>query len=133
MITTHDGRSIRYPHPDISINDSIKVNLATGEIQSVVKICNGATVMLIGGNNIGRIGVLQSVEKHPGSFDTANVVDSKDNKFTTRIGNVFVIGDGKTPSISLPKGEGIRLTLMEERVLKLGDDEEEAAAEESEN
>merc|ERR1719446_827723 len=131
-ISTHDGRTIRYPHPDITINDSVKVNLATGEIQSVVKLCNGATVMLIGGNNIGRIGVLQSVEKHPGSFDTANVIDAKDNKFTTRISNVFVIGDGKTPSISLPKGEGIKLTLIEERALK-GDDEEEEAAEESDN
>jgi hypothetical protein len=34
------------------------MNLATGEISSVVKFTNGATIVLIGGNNIGRIGVL---------------------------------------------------------------------------
>merc|ERR1711881_218370 len=54
-IVTHDGRTIRYPHPDIQINDSIKLNLETREITTVVKFVNGATVMLIGGNNIGRI------------------------------------------------------------------------------
>lgn len=36
-ISTHDGRTLRYPHPDININDSIKLNLATNEITTVVK------------------------------------------------------------------------------------------------
>jgi small subunit ribosomal protein S4e len=26
-ITTHDGRTIRFPHPDIQINDSVKVSI----------------------------------------------------------------------------------------------------------
>jgi len=67
--------------------------------------------MLIGGNNIGRIGNLQSLEKHPGSFEIAHVKDTKGNSFSTRLQNIIVIGDGKTPAISIPKGEGIRLTL----------------------
>jgi len=114
-VVTHDGRSFRFPHPDISLNDSIKINLATKEIQSVFKFTNGASVYLTGGNNIGRIGVLQSVERHPGSFDIAHVKDSRGNVFATRVGNIFIIGDGKSPAISLPKGEGIKLTLIEER------------------
>lgn len=36
-IVTHDGRTIRFPHPDIQLNDSVKINLAKGEIESVVK------------------------------------------------------------------------------------------------
>merc|ERR1712137_477887 len=68
-VVTHDGRSFRFPHPDISKNDTLKVNLTNHEISSVIKYVNGATVYLTGGNNIGRIGILQSVEKHPGSFD----------------------------------------------------------------
>lgn len=124
-VTTHDGRTFRFPHPDISKMDSLKVNLATGEISSVIKFVNGATVYLTGGNNIGRIGVLQSVEKHPGSFDIAHVKDAAGNSFATRVGNVFVIGDGKSPAISLPKGDGIKLTLIEERDNRLDDEEEE--------
>jgi len=76
--------------------------------------------MLIGGNNIGRIGVLQSIEKHPGSYEIAHVKDASGNSFTTRLSNIIVIGDGKTPAISLPKGEGIRLTLVQERDAKQG-------------
>ena len=52
------------------------MDLAKNEISSVIKFVNGATVYLTGGNNIGRIGILQSVEKHPGSFDIAHVKDS---------------------------------------------------------
>jgi small subunit ribosomal protein S4e len=76
--------------------------------------------MLIGGNNIGRIGVLQSIEKHPGSYEIAHVKDTKGSAFTTRLSNIIVIGDGKTPAISIPKGEGVRLTLVQERDAKQG-------------
>ena len=90
----------------------------------MIKCVNGATVYLTGGNNIGRIGILQSVEKHPGSFDIAHVKDSKGNSFATRVGNIFVIGDGKQPAISLPKGDGIKLSLIEERDARLALEED---------
>lgn len=35
-----------------------------------------------------------------------------------RITNVFVIGEGVKPWISLPKGKGIKLTIAEERDVK---------------
>jgi small subunit ribosomal protein S4e len=82
--------------------------------------------MLIGGNNIGRIGNLQSLEKHPGSFEIAHVKDVRGQTFATRLQNILVIGDGKTPAISIPKGEGIRLTLVQERDARLGEEAEEA-------
>jgi len=114
-IVTHDGRTVRYPHPDVQINDCVKINLGTGAVDGIVKFQNNAIVMITGGNNIGRIGHLQSLEKHPGSFEIAHVRDASGNAFSTRLGNVMVIGDSKTPIISLPKGEGIKLTLIEER------------------
>ena len=73
--------------------DTLKINLANREIQSVIKCVNGATVYLTGGNNIGRIGILQSIEKHPGSFDIAHIKDSQGHSFATRVGNIMVIGD----------------------------------------
>jgi len=78
--------------------------------------------MITGGNNIGRIGILQSREKHPGSFEIAHVRDKTGKTFATRLGNVFVIGDGKEPVISIPKGEGIRLSLIDERAKRVGDE-----------
>lgn len=43
-----------------------------------------------------------------------------------------MIGDGKAPAISLPKGDGIKLTLVEERDARLGKEEEESEAESGE-
>ena len=77
-------------------------------------------MMLTGGNNIGRIGTLQSIEKHVGSFDIAHVKDTRGNTFSTRLSNCIVIGDGKTPAISLPRGEGIVYSLIEKRDMRQG-------------
>ena len=89
--------------------------------------------MLTGGNNIGRIGTLQSLEKHPGSFEIAHVRDASGNIFSTRLGNVMVIGDSKAAVISLQKGDGIRLTLMEERAARIGAEEDSAEDEEDQD
>jgi small subunit ribosomal protein S4e len=36
----------------------------------------------------------------------------------SRITNIFVIGEGPKPWITLPKGKGIKLTIAEERDVK---------------
>mgnify|MGYP001810531170 FL=1 len=36
-VVTHDGRTLRFPHPSIKENDSIKLNLKTGEIEQFLK------------------------------------------------------------------------------------------------
>jgi len=118
-IVTHDGRTIRYPHPDIRKHDTIKLNLETGEVDGLIKFENGASVLTTGGNNIGRGGILQHIEKHPGSFDIAHVKDPRGQHFATRINNVFVIGEGKKPVISLLPDRGVKLSLIEEREKKL--------------
>jgi len=114
-IVTHDGRTVRFPHPDIKKNDSVKFNLESGEVDGLIKFENGASVLTVGGNNIGRVGILQHVEKHPGSFDIAHIKDSRGHAFATRVGNIFVIGEGKKPIISLLANKGIQLSLVEER------------------
>ena len=86
--------------------------------------------MLVGGNNIGRIGNLQSLKKHPGSFEIAHVKDTSGQIFSTRLSNIVVIGDGKTPAISIPKGQGIRLSLIQERDVRLGDESAGAVSDE---
>jgi len=118
-VVTHDGRTIRYPHPEIKKYDTIKLNLQTGEVEGIIKFENGAQVLLTGGNNIGRVGVLQHVEKHPGSFDIAHVKDSTGASFATRITNMFVIGTGKKSQITLLAQKGIRISLQEERENRL--------------
>ncbi len=95
------------------------MNLQTGEVESLIKYENGAQVLIIGGNNIGRVGVLQHIERHPSSFDIAHIKDSNGHHFATRSSNVFVIGEGKKAVISLLPSKGIKLGLIEERDLRL--------------
>jgi small subunit ribosomal protein S4e len=115
VCTTHDGRTIRFPDPILKVNDTVKVNLATGKMSDILKFELGAMVCLIRGRNTGRIGTLVHVEKHLNSFDIVTIKDAKGHTFCTRMTNVFVIGNGNQPQISLPKGRGIKKTIIEER------------------
>jgi small subunit ribosomal protein S4e len=112
---THDGRTLRYPDPDTKVNDCVKINIATGKMSDTIKFDMGALVMITKGHNCGRVGTLMHVEKHDGSFSIVTIKDSKGNTFATRLGNVFLIGTGSTPQVSLPKGRGIKKTILQER------------------
>jgi len=116
-IVTHDGRTIRYAHPNIKVNDTIKLNLETGKIEEFVKFDLGNIVMITGGRNTGRVGVIMHKEKHPGSFEIVYVKDAAGQHFATRVGNVFVIGKGVKSLVSLPRNKGIKRTPLEEAEL----------------
>merc|ERR1719399_1644781 len=60
---THDGRTVRYPDPDVKTNDTIRVDLESGKILDHVKFESGNTVMICGGNNNGRVGTITHRER----------------------------------------------------------------------
>lgn len=117
-IVTHDSRTIRFPNPEIKIGDTLKYDLNTHKIENFSHLESGNICYIQNGNNIGRVGIIQHVEKHQGSFDICHVKDSKGNAFATRLGNIFVLGQGKKSWIELPSGDGIRETILEERKRK---------------
>jgi len=117
---THDGRTLRYPDPEVKANDSVRLDINTGKILDFVKFEAGNTVMIGGGNNQGRVGVIVNRERHPGSFEIVHVKDAAGHTFATRLSNVFAIGKGAKPWISLPKGHGIKLSITEDRAQKMG-------------
>ena len=114
FVATHDGRTIRYPDPDVKVFDTIKVDIETGKITEYLKFELGQLVMITGGQNIGRVGILTARDKHPGDFEICHVKDAAGRSFATRNANVFVIGSGNKSLISLPGGKGIRYTILEE-------------------
>merc|ERR1740125_38602 len=115
-IATHDARTIRYPGPDIKVNDTVKIDIATGKVVDHVKLEIGSMVMVTGGRNTGRIGTLTHRDKHPGSFEIVHIRDANDKEFATRLGNIFVIGKNNRELISLPRGRGIKLTPVEAKL-----------------
>lgn len=116
-IVTHDGRTIRYPSPDVKVNDTVKVDIESGKVTEHLKFEVGQLVMITGGHNIGRVGVLITREKHLGGYEISHIKDAASKTFSTRTSNVFIIGEGNRSYISLPKGKGIKLSIMEEAAL----------------
>ena len=120
ILTTHDGRRIRYPDPKISRNDTVVVNLKDGKIVEIIKQRPGKIIMVTGGANRGRVGEILSIERHPGSFDVARLKDKAGNEFATRLANIFIIGTTyDTIRVSLPKGQGQKIGIIEGREQKL--------------
>jgi small subunit ribosomal protein S4e len=118
-ITTHDGRTIRFPDPAIKVHDTIQVDLETGKAKKHVAFAHGNVCMIMGGNSIGRVGLLVHRERHPGGHEIVHLKDSAGHDFCTRIGNVMVIGEGETPWVTLPKGDGIKLSVIEDRTKRM--------------
>ena len=85
------------------------------QVSEIVKFETGNLAMISGGKNTGRVGVIVSRERHQGSFDIVHMKDSAGHIFATRLGNVFVIGKGTKPHVSLPKRKGVKKTILEER------------------
>ncbi|KAK2361187.1 Ribosomal protein S4 (RPS4A) family protein [Trifolium repens] len=96
------------------LTDTIKLDLELNKITDFIKFDVGNVFMVTGGRNRGRVGVIKNREKHKGIFETIHVQDSTGNEFATRLSNVFTIGKGTKPWVSLPKGKGIKLTVIEE-------------------
>eukprot|EP01121_Diplochlamys_sp_Union-15-3_P017675 TRINITY_DN6273_c0_g1_i1.p1 TRINITY_DN6273_c0_g1~~TRINITY_DN6273_c0_g1_i1.p1 ORF type:complete len:281 (+),score=57.07 TRINITY_DN6273_c0_g1_i1:127-843(+) len=118
-LATHDGRTIRYPHPHIKQNDTVKIDIKTGKITGHTKFLVGQLSMTTGGANTGRVGKITNIDKRLGGETIVHVKDSKGHDWSTLISNVFVIGEGDESLVSLPAGKGIRLSILEERALKL--------------
>jgi len=112
-LVTHDARTIRYPDPAIKVGDTIRYDLEAGKITGYIKFDIGNIAMVTAGNNIGRVGVVTHRERHHGGYDIVHIKDAADHTFATREGNVFIIGEGNKPWISLPKGRGVKLSIAE--------------------
>jgi len=115
-IVTHDARTIRFPHPEIDVYDTVKIEIATGKILDFVKFEAGNTCLIIAGNNVGRVGIISSRQRHLGGFDIVHVTDERGQTFATRIGNIFIIGKGKKPWITLPRLNGLYLSPVDAKL-----------------
>ncbi|KAA8492541.1 40S ribosomal protein S4 [Porphyridium purpureum] len=119
-IATHDSRTIRFPDPLIKVADSVRVDIETGKIIDFIKFEVGNLCMTTAGHNQGRVGTIMGTEKHPGSFEMIKIQDAAGHVFVTRKSNVFVIGKGAQPIVSLPKDKGIKKSVISVQEEKYG-------------
>merc|ERR1711964_937009 len=88
-VVTHDGRTLRFPDPEIKVHDTVLVNTTTGKIENKAK------------------------------FEIVHIKDAAGHSFATRLLNVMVIGDSGKEWVSLPKGKGIKLSTVEDRANRM--------------
>jgi small subunit ribosomal protein S4e len=119
FLSTHDGRTIRYPHPHIKAGDTIKLDLKTGKILAHVKFEIGNLCMVTGGKNLGRIGIVTARDKKQGAQDIVHIKDAAGNTFATLWNYIFLLGEGTNSLVSLPRRRGVRLSILEERELRM--------------
>lgn len=112
-MTTHDGRTFRYPDPNIKVGDTVKFQIDTGKISEFIQNEIGNLVMITGGKNLGRVGVITKKERHDGSFEIVHVKDAVGQSFSTHAENVFIIGKKNKSLISLPKQKGIKKGILD--------------------
>merc|ERR1712013_941631 len=58
------GDTFRYADPLIKVDDTVKIDLATGKIIDFIKFETGNLVIITRGRNAGRVGILNSIERH---------------------------------------------------------------------
>ena len=102
----------------VKVNDTVKVDIKTNKIIGHIKFEVGNLCFITKGHNIGRVGVIVRRDRHFGSFDIVYVRDAVGHEFATRLSNVFIIGEGAEPMVSLPKGNGVKLSIIEEKKMR---------------
>ncbi len=116
-VVTSDGRTIRFPHPEINESDTIKFDLENNTIVEWYKYEPGHLAYVTGGNNVGRVAQIIHIERHLGSYDIVHLKDANGKSFATRKSNLFIIGN-KKPTITLPEDDGKYLNIMEEKAAR---------------
>merc|ERR1712083_652809 len=101
------------------MGDTVKIDLESNTISETMPIDLGANVFVTGGNNRGRVGVITNRTVVNGGYDMIAVKDKNGHSFNTRIGNYFVIGKGADTVITLPRGSGIKSTILEEQANRM--------------
>jgi len=116
-VVTHDGRTIRYANPDISVNDTIKFNLKENKIEDFYKFDLNLKALVVRGHNVGRVGLIIKRESHPGTKEIIHLKDDQGVHFATTIDNVFIISSGKNSEalISIPSRKGCRQNIIQEQ------------------
>ena len=98
---------MKFVDPDVEINDTVKLNLKTNKVVDFYKFKVNNVVLCCGGNNIGRVGTIQAINKLDGQHDLVTIKDKNGHQFTIRNSYIIVIGNGEKSEITLAKDCGL--------------------------
>lgn len=117
-VRTLDGFNFPYVSLDISVNDTVKVDLGTNKIVESIKFEVDKIGFVFNGRNKGRIGVITRMETKSDNKVYVHLTDANNKEFTALDFTIMVIGDSSSIRISLDEGAGIKLDKHELSNLK---------------
>lgn len=112
QLNFHDGRNhiVRIADPQSPVEDvystlgTVKLSIPEQEILDYVPLEEGNLAMIIGGKNVGRVGVIKEVKRGMRRYRSIVTLETADGStIQTSLNYVFVVGR-KEPMISLPEG-----------------------------
>ncbi len=101
MIVCHDGYNFISDNKTISTGDVVLFNVKEKKIDGTIKLQEGSKVFLTGGNHVGSVATVKSIEVSKSS--SSNLI-SMEEGFATIEEYVFPIGNLKFNSIELKGG-----------------------------
>merc|ERR1711998_363995 len=111
----HDTRSIPYSDPNAKANDTVVYDIPLANAISTIKFKKGNLATVTHGHSAGRNGIVKALEMHSGSHTIVTIRDALGNNLSTRQKNVFVVGNGRVPVISLLASNGLRQSILYEQ------------------
>jgi len=106
QLTFHDGRNHtldpeeeqKIPITELKVKDSVMFNLEDKIITDHYPFIKNKTALIMGGNNIGKVGKIQTIESETGTV----TLKTEDEEIKTTERHIFVIGHD-TPVIEIPE------------------------------
>lgn len=120
VLYTNDGYTFKYCNPEIDLGYTVKIDNKANRVVDFLPLKPEMRAFITKGKNLGCIGTISSIEKHVGGYDIVHMVDAKNRSFSTRVSNAFVIGDPNELWISVPEGQGIKVSEIERSDMKYG-------------
>lgn len=97
QLALHDGRTVLVDEADTyGSHDSVIIDLDTGEVVHHLPYGEGSMVTAVAGSHAGEIGIIESIDIHPGSSDNTLKVETDDGSFETIEDYVVVIDENFT-------------------------------------
>lgn len=102
QISLHDGKTMVGDFDDVDVDDTVKVGLPDLELLEHIPLEVDNLVLVTGGNNVGRTGVVEEVQRIEGSSQDQFIIKAEEEEFQVPENYLFVIGEEKS-SLSLPE------------------------------
>eukprot|EP00915_Cephaloidophora_sp_WS-2016_P002877 GHVH01003910.1.p1 GENE.GHVH01003910.1~~GHVH01003910.1.p1 ORF type:complete len:268 (+),score=51.25 GHVH01003910.1:69-872(+) len=121
----HDGRNVPFVAPEVKANDTLIFDIESKTVKGFEKFKLGAAALVDAGHSRGRVGEIVHIKKHPGASTVITLKDAANQVFVTPQENCIVIGPSlEELMITLPKGDGIKKGISEDRLERIAHHEE---------